>query len=154
MARDATANCHRSLENESAPQTGGSFHFDRKLVYQRIERHHLAGSKISLEQVARIPAFRGRAEKGRREVRTCDQYSRRARARKIRTQSLAFGLTVADEHRLLALPRLHPAIERRVYSRERSVRPAQHRLVQRSERLLPRRGTAGHHPGNRIHEKL
>jgi len=50
------------------------------------------------------------------------------RARKIRTQRLAFGLTVADEHRLLALPRLHPAIERRVYSRERSVRQAQHRL--------------------------
>src|ERR1700720_2167063 len=110
MARDATANCHRSLENESAPQTGGSFHFDRQLVYQRIERHHLAGSKISLEQVARIPAFRSRAEKGRREVRTCHQHSRPTRARKFRTQRLAFGLTVADEHRLLALPRLHPAI--------------------------------------------
>src|SRR6267143_5698083 len=140
MARDATANCDPPLENESGPQTGGSFHFDRELVDERVERHHLAESKISLEQVERILAFRGRAEKGRRDVRTCDQHSRPMRARKIRTQRLAFGLTVADEHRLLALPRLYPAIERRVYRRERSVRPAQHRLVQRSERLLPRRG--------------
>src|ERR1700719_1895211 len=124
MARDATANCDRPLENESGPQTSGSFHFDRKLVDERVERHHLAGSKISLEQVARILAFRSRAEKGRRDVRTCDQHSRPTGARKIRTQRLAFGLTVADEHRLLALPRLHPAIERRVYSRERSIRPA------------------------------
>src|SRR5437868_1647666 len=124
MARHATANCDPPLENESDTQTAGSFHFDRKLVDQRVERHHLAGSKISLEQIARILAFRGRAEKGRSDLRTCDQHSRPMRARKIRTQRLAFGLTVADEHRLLALPRLHPAIERRVYSRERSVRPA------------------------------
>src|SRR5207244_7014939 len=117
MARDATANCDPPLEDESAPQTGGSFHFDRELVDERVERHHLAGSKISLEQVARILAFRGRAEKGRRDVRTCDQHSRPKRARKIRTKRLAFGLTVADEHRLLGLPLLHPAIDSRFYSR-------------------------------------
>src|SRR6266436_5244132 len=110
MARDATANCHRSLENESAPQTGGSFHFDRKLVYQRIERHHLAGSKISLEQVARIPAVRGRAKKGRRDLRTCDQYSRRARARKIRTSGLtpagsAIGAPVTSPRDARSSPR-------------------------------------------------
>src|SRR5438477_354663 len=62
MARDATANCDPPLENESAPQTGGSFHFDRELVDERVERHHLAGSKISLEQVARILAFRSLGE--------------------------------------------------------------------------------------------
>src|SRR5437879_12991208 len=106
MARDATANCDPPLENESAPQTGGSFHFDRKLVDERVERHHLAASKISLEQVARILAFRGRAEKCRRGVRTCDQHSRPMRARKIRTQRLAFGFTVADQHRCFALPPL------------------------------------------------
>ena len=50
------------------------------------------------------------------------------------------------------LPRLHPALARRVHRGARPVRAAAHRLVQRSQRLLPGRRPPGDHPGHRLRQ--
>ncbi len=50
------------------------------------------------------------------------------------------------------LSRLHPALQRRVHRSQGPVRPAEHRLVQRPERLLSGSRTASHHSGNWLHE--
>ena len=50
-----------------APAPRRRFHFGRQLVHERPERHRVARRKISLEQIARVPPFRRRAEKRRRD---------------------------------------------------------------------------------------
>ena len=70
------------------------------------------------------------------------------------SRPLALLQPAPDERRLLAVSRLHPALERRVHGRERSIREVAHRLVQRPQRLLSRGRAAGHHAGDRVHRSL
>src|ERR1051326_2690158 len=129
MARHSPTNCDGLVEDKSRAKTRRCFHVDRELVDERIERHRMARRKISLEQIAGILTLRHRAETRSRNIRACDEHFAAAHSTKIRTQWLEIGLTVTNERRLLALPRLHPALERGIYGREGSIRAAQHRLV-------------------------
>ena len=74
--------------------------------------------------------------------------------RKFEQNEMAPDFAAANERRLLALPRLHPALQRRVHRRQGSIRPTRHRLVQRSQRMLSRCRPPSHHAGNRLHQKL
>src|SRR5215472_889481 len=154
MAADAATSCDRSLEDRTLPFSCRSVHYSGELVHKWPERHHLARQKIPLEQIARISQVRFRAERSPRKVRDGDEHRRSKDAQKIRAKQLASDFTLADERRLLALSRLHSALERRVHCHERPIRPTQHRLVQRSQRMLSRSRPSSNHSGNRFHKKL
>src|SRR5438270_12014224 len=104
MARDPATDRDRFMEDRSGTETGGSLHFDRELVHQWIERYHLAATEISLEQIARVFALRGRTEESRRELRTGNEHSRQQNAGVIRSQRLALHFADPDDRRLRALP--------------------------------------------------
>ena len=156
MAAHTTTSRDRSLENEAfAVSRRRVYTSIAELVHQRSERHHVARRKISLEQIARISPVRRRAEKSRRTIRAGDRHRGFEKTReKFRAKRLAPDFAAANERRLLALPRLHPALQRRVHRREGSIRPARHRLVQRPQRVLSRCRPPCHHSGNRLHQKL
>src|SRR6266576_704502 len=50
--------------------------------------------------------------------------------------------------------RRHPALQRRVHRSQGPIRPAQQRLVQRPQRMLPGSRPSGYHSGNRLHQTL
>ena len=73
----------------------------------------------------------------------------RQRLERPRLAAAPLDRPVGERHRL---PRLHPALARRVHRGARPVRAAAHRLVQRSHRLLPGRRPAGDHRGHRLRQ--
>ena len=86
MAADAATGRDRSLEN-ARPLPRRGIHNDRELVHERIERHRVAGQKISMEQIARISRFVA-APKEAGEIRDGDQHRLTQNAQKL-TKRLA-----------------------------------------------------------------
>src|SRR5581483_10404529 len=113
-----------SLENQPGSAPRRRLYHRSQLVNQRQERYRLARQKISVEQVARISSLHRCAKSCRRNVWTGDQPERCATAAEIRAKWLAPRFAVANERRLLALPPLHPAFQRRVHRRQRPICPA------------------------------
>ena len=93
------------------------------------------GEKYLWSKSREFLRFVAAPKKIRRTVRARDRHQGREDARRIPAQRLAFPRTARDERRLLAVSRLHPALERRVHRRERSICAAAHRLVQRPQCL-------------------
>src|SRR5262249_16259513 len=112
MAAHAATRRNRSLENGAPPFSSRRVHHSGELVHERFERHYLARQKISLEQITRVSTVHSRGEKSRRNIRDGNQHRRPTNAKEIRAKRLAPDFAAANERRLLALSRLHPALER------------------------------------------
>src|SRR5262249_14189472 len=88
------------------------------------------------------------------KLRDGNQHRRSKNAQKICAKPLAPDFAIANERRLLALPRLHPAFKRRDHRRQGSVCSTQHRLVQRPQPVLFGGRPSGYLEGNRLHKKI
>ena len=111
MAADPPTGGYGSLENRSGSLARGCSYFGGELVDQRVERHYLARQDISLEQIARIFAFRISTEKIRGTLRTGDEHRGSEDTEEILAKWVAASMPPPNERRLLALSRLHPALE-------------------------------------------
>ena len=110
------------------------------------------GERYSLEQGPRVPEVPRPARRGRGRAfeLALASYERR----RIASCSRAAAGAVRARARFLArprrLPRLHSGVARRVHRRQGAERAPAHRLVQRPQRDLSRRGPSGRDAGHRV----
>ncbi len=139
---------------DAPPAREGGLYLRGELEHEREKGYRMARRKVSLEQVARVPEIHRGAESWREKNSSWRPPSMTQAEGALRRERLAIHEPRPDEHRVRRIPRVSARIEGRVYRREGSIRPAEHRLVQRPDRMLPCERPARDHAGDGIHAPL